>query len=634
MKRMTILSICVFVLVTVTACNTLVQAEPEPPRGENGAIYRPPEAAPEKARDEGPSTPPEAAVNGVAFATNGESVERPIPEKLEKKEKAVESTIKSVTVYMDRAAVTRRAKVSLERGAYDLIFEKLPRNMDWNSVRARGTSKVRVVNMKVKREHILKPADPQIAELEKQLEKKRTELAEHNDDLKTLAKKGSLLDSIRMRTGEKSSAQMEGKLDVGNLVEVMGFLDKEYKAAAKGRRELNRKIQDVQREINLIQRKINDLRSKMSVENIKAIVTVVVTEKTDEEIALEYVVRGASWHAEYDLRASASEETAELSYFCVVNQQTGEDWKDVQLMLSTAEPNIAVIPPTLRVWNVGLRRPVLKYSEEGKRQDEQMFNKEAPSSAQGGVLFHAELGRASGGEAGGAIARFEEYKAIQARVLERGGVAVTFAVPRRETIISGPEPHRTIIALRTLKPKNTFITIPRHRKKVYLQAEITNNTPYTLLPGRMSIFLGTDYVGTTDISHVAPTQKFKVNFGTDSNILVKRERVSKYEEDKGWGGKKHRITYEYKITLQNFKSSEVVVRVFDQIPVSTHADIVVKLVESNFPTITEEPKAGQNEKKGILEWRAQLPPDPKRKNEITYKYYIEYPKEMSIYGAE
>jgi len=620
--------ICVFVLVAVTACKASVQAEPEPPRGENGAVYRPPEAAPEKARDEGPSIPPEAAVNGAAFATNGESVEIPIPEKLEKKEKAVESTIKSVTVYMDRAAVTRRAKVSLERGAYDLIFEKLPRNMDWNSVRARGTGKVRVVNMKVKREHILKPADPQIAKLEKQLEKKRTEMAEHNDDLKTLAKKESLLDSIRMRTGEKSSAQMEGKLDVGNLVEVMGFLDKEYKAAAKGRRELNRKIQDVQREINLIQRKINDLRSKMSVENIKAIVTVVVTEKTDEEIALEYVVQGASWHAEYDLRASASEETAELSYFCVVNQQTGEDWKDVQLMLSTAEPDIAVIPPTLRVWNVGLRRPVLKYSEEGKKQGKQMF-KGAPSQAQRGFRYGIEFD-----EAGGEEPRVEEYKAIQARVLERGGVAVTFAVPRRETIISGPEPHRTIIALRTLKPKNTFITIPRHRKKVYLQAEITNNTPYTLLPGRMSIFLGTDYVGTTNISHVAPTQKFKVNFGTDSNILVKRERVSKYEEDKGWGGKKHRITYEYKITLQNFKSSEVVVRVFDQIPVSTHKDIVVKLVESNFPTITEEPKAGQNKKKGILEWRAQLPPDPKRKNEITYKYYIEYPKEMSIYGAE
>ncbi len=621
--RTTTILVCVLLLLAVTACKAAPPTEPDTPREENGSVYRPPEEAPPKAGDEKPATPPEAAHDGVVYTTNGESVEIPIPEKLEKKEQPVESTIKSVTVYMDRASVTRHAGLSLEKGAYDLIFEKLPRSMDWDSVRARGTSKVRVVNMKVKREHILKPADPQIAELEKQLKEKQTEIVEHKDSLGTLRKKESLLDSIRVRTGENASAQLEGKLDRGNLVELMAFLDKEYGAISRKRRELSRKIEDVQKEINLIQRKINDLRSKLSVENIKAIVTVMVTEKTEEEIALDYVVNGASWHAEYDLRASATKEDAELSYFGVVNQRTGEDWNDVQLFLSTADPNIAIIPPTLRVWNVGMRRPVLQKGKSGV----QLQQLERMSGRQGAIQFRVELEDAES-------LPHEAYKVFQARVVERGGVAVTFAVPRRESIISGPEPHRTIIALRTLKPKNTFITIPRHQQKVYLQAEITNNTPYTLLPGRMSIFFGTDYVGTTGISNVAPTQKFKVNFGADGNILVKRERVSKYEEDVGWGGKKRRITYEYKITLQNFKSGEVVVKVLDQIPVSTHEDIVVKLVESNFPTIQEEPKAAQNKKKGILEWRAQLPPDPKRKNEITYKYYIEYPKDMDIYGAE
>ncbi len=623
--RTTTILVCVLSLLAVTACTAAPPTEPDTPREENGSVYRPPEEAPPKAGDEKPAIPPEAAHDGVVYTTNGESVEIPIPEKLEKKEQPVESTIKSVTVYMDRASVTRHAGLSLEKGAYDLIFEKLPRSMDWNSVRARGTSKVRVVNMKVKREHILKPADPQIAELEKQLKEKQTEIVEHKDSLGTLSKKASLLDSIRVRTGEKASAQLEGKLDRGNLVELMVFLDKEYGAISGKRRELSRKIEDVQKEINLIQRKINDLRSKLSVENIKAIVTVMVTEKTEEEIALDYVVNGASWHAEYDLRASATEEKAELSYFCVVNQRTGEDWKDVQLFLSTADPNIAVIPPTLRVWNVGMRRPVLQKGKAGV----QLQQLKRMSDRQDKIQFrtHVEFEDAES-------LPHEAYKAIQARVVERGGVAVTFAVPRRESIVSGPEPRRTTIALRTPKPKNTFITIPRHQQKVYLQAEITNNTPYTLLPGRMSIFFGTDYVGTTGISNVAPTQKFKVNFGADGNILVKRERVSKYEEDIGWGGKKRRITYEYKITLQNFKSGEVVVKVLDQIPVSTHEDIVVKLVETNFPTIQEEPKAAQNKKKGILEWRAQLPPDPKRKNEITYKYYIEYPKDMDIYGAE
>ena len=211
-------------------------------------------------------------------------------------------------------------------------------------------------------------------------------------------------------------------------------------------------------------------------------------------------------------------------------------------------------------------------------------------------------------------------------------------VLRIDRFLSEFDPKRCSIVYPTIGRETMGLhfkrSIPRHQQKVYLQAEITNNTPYTLLPGRMSIFFGTDYVGTTGISNVAPTQKFKVNFGADGNILVKRDRVSKYEEDIGWGGKKRRITYEYKITLQNFKSSEVVVRVIDQMPVSTHENIVVKLVETNFPTVSKEPEATQNKKKGRLEWHAQLAPDPKRKNEITYKYYIEYPKDMDIYGAE
>ena len=45
-------------------------------------------------------------------------------------------------------------------------------------------------------------------------------------------------------------------------------------------------------------------------------------------------------------------------------------------------------------------------------------------------------------------------------------------------------------------------------------------------------------------------------------------------------------------------------------------------------------RGASRKERGILEWHANLPPDPKRKNEITYTYYIEYPKDKAIYGAE
>jgi len=623
MKRACVLLLFAVALIFSFGCKGT--AEPRTPRtSQDGTIYAPPETAttppvevkntpPENAPpEEKPSTPPEAGGETPAPAGN-EGGEIPLPAVLKTTDVPLESAIDAVIVYVDRAAVTRIAQLNLDEGAYNLIFDKLPANVAWDSVRARGTDKVRVVNMSVKREHILQPDDPKIMELDKQLKEKQATLAEFNDNLATLTKKEALLDSIRMRTGEKASQQLEGDIDTTKLTTVMDFLDKSYNDIAARRREINKSVTDTQRDIDLINRQIADLRSKSSIENIKAVVTVVVSEKTSEPISLDYVVPGATWGAEYDLRASAKEEAAELSYFGVIHQQTGEDWKDVQLFLSTASPDIAIIPPTLGIWNIGIAQPM---AESAKTMDTERYTRSYDT-------LQTEMSSRSTANA---------Y--ILNESSPRAGVAVTYAISRRESVVSGPEPHRTIIALRKVSPKNTFITIPRLEEKAYLQAEIVNNTPFTLLPGKMSIFFGADYVGSTPIGAVAPMQTFKVNFGQDQNIKVKRARIKKFEESTGITGKYRKITYEYKITLENFKPSDVTVRVLDQMPVSTDERIVVKLLASNFPTIADEPKATENKNAGILEWRAKLPADPKRKNEIVYSYSIEYPKDLSIAGEE
>ena len=637
--RRILVSLCIAALIVAFGCH--VKPQPQPPRTDStGTTYTAPETAPEKpapekatAPESAPeaTTPPEGEGNAATPGTKVESDEVPIPPALESKETPVESGIASVTVYMDRAAITRKAKLSLDPGAYDLVFDKLPPTVVWDSIRARGSDKVHVVNLKMEREQLLKPDDPQIKDLTDKIKDKNKEMTVINDQLNVLQKREALLDSIRMRSGEKASQQMEGDIDPTKVGAVMDFLDKKYLDLAAERRDLADKMQAAQQDMSLLQRQWADVNSKLTVVNIKAIVTVVVSEKADEDIALDYLANGAGWRAEYDLRASAKDETAELSYFGVVYQATGEDWKDVQLFLSTVDPNINVIPPVLGVWNIGVwHEPVggnaLAFSNQ--------YSYDAKAAVQHG------LRDAEGAPQSQEISRVKqalENAGGNAQIVnygERAGVGVTFAIPRKETFISGKEPHRTIIALRKLKPDNTFITMPRISDKVYMRAEITNNTPFTLLAGNMSVFFGADYIGTTQIPDVAPQQMFRVNFGVDQNIKVKRERIKKFEEDVGFTGKTHRVTYEYKITLENFKSTAVTVKVVDQIPVSTSGDITVKLVETNFPTATEEPTASDNKAKGMLEWHAKLPADPKRKNEITYKYYIEYPKSMTIAGQE
>lgn len=41
---------------------------------------------------------------------------------------------------------------------------------------------------------------------------------------------------------------------------------------------------------------------------------------------VSYVVSNASWTPRYDLRVSSSERTMQVTYFGMVQQNTGEDW--------------------------------------------------------------------------------------------------------------------------------------------------------------------------------------------------------------------------------------------------------------------------------------------------------------------
>jgi len=341
-------------------------------------------------------------------------------------------------------------------------------------------------------------------------------------------------------------------------------------------------------------------------------VSVVAKEKTAGDIELSYAVRNASWYAEYDVRATSGTASADIEYYGVIRQQSGEDWKDAQIMLTTAQPALVGRLPELYPRYLRIYRPEL----ESRKEEERYFDRDSED-----------------------VAGLRPGTAPEVEVVERGGLAVTYVLPRKETIPSSREPHRTLISVATLEPEKTYLTIPRLSDKVYQQAEFTNDTKLAFLPGRANIYLGPDYIGTTVMPAVAPTGKFKINYGADQQFKVKRERVNRFEED--IGTKKKRITYEYKIFLQSFKDKPVTLLLQDQIPVSTHEDIEVKLLKTSVQPEHENNRRDKNHpaviafrEKGIIEWRLELAPNPEEEMVVAFSYEVEFPAGAAIDGLE
>ncbi len=87
-----------------------------------------------------------------------------------------------------------------------------------------------------------------------------------------------------------------------------------------------------------------------------------------------------------------------------------------------------------------------------------------------------------------------------------------------------------------------------------------------------------------------------------------------------------RTTLEYKLTVENYKSKKINVKLFEAMPFSEDDRIKVKIEK-----VSMEPKEKDwKDRKGVWLWELEL--EPKAKKEITYTYTVEHPRQMQVEG--
>jgi len=161
-----------------------------------------------------------------------------------------------------------------------------------------------------------------------------------------------------------------------------------------------------------------------------------------------------------------------------------------------------------------------------------------------------------------------------------------------------------------------------------LKSAITNASDFPILAGRTNIFYNDNFVSAGSLPLVLPKENFNLYFGVDEGMKVKRELVEKLKDDAGIMGKKDRVSYEYKITLQNFHKTDSKLTIVDQIPVSQNDEIDVKLGDVVPPPQYKE----GDQDKGFLRWVLNL--KPQEKTQVDFKYQVKCPSGVAISGLE
>lgn len=531
----------------------------------------------------------------------------------------VESTITAVTVYADRAVVTRTASVELAAGPGELVFANLPESLNEQSlqVSGRGTAGATILDVSAKRTYTENTPNERVQALEEQLRGLGKQVRGLDDRTQLLNVRAASLDRIEASLFAPPAKDVpRGELEQMNGA--LTYLTEQRTKIAAERATIDDERADLDRKITAATNQLNELRGGGRRRAFKTVtVRVVAAQAGRTELSLSYTVGGASWVPSYDARVTSGERSVSLGYFGLVRQGTGEDWKDVALTLSTARPSLGGEAPKLEAWSVEVVDPTIKYKQElGEVRMRGARPAAAPVMA---LADSAGFGTAAGGP--------PEEKELNVAVatVDLGSTSATFKIAAATSIPSDNSPQKVPITNTALNAQPEYATTPKRQTTAFLTSKVYNNSEFPLLPGAMNVFLDGTFVATSKVATVMPGERFDLALGADEGISVKHKRVSRFVELTGLTNSGTRFTYEFQITVQNNKRTAERVVVSDQVPLSRHEKIIVKQL---VPTPTEL----KPDNEGLLKWTLDLKPGEKR--ELTVKFSIEHPNDVIVTGLE
>ncbi len=549
-------------------------------------------------------------------------------------QKNLATDIKAVTVYSDRAEIRRSGEIYLNAGDYEFVIKDLPVSINDQSIRVSGsgTASAKITDIKIETEYIDTLPANRLKDLQEQLKTLIAEERVYSDRQTLLSKEKDFLDLIKTNATNSSTSKESPRPSLEEWTKLFVFYDGNFEKINDEIRSLDKKKSDLANRKSNLQNQINQLSSYGKLSKKKAILNVSVAKAGNMNFDLMYVIGGAKWYPVYDVRVSPEDKTVELVYYAMISQRTGEDWKDVNLSISTARPNISGTMPSLSAWYLSVYAPQY-YSDDmsslGAMKSGAAMGAGAPVYAK-----RSAKNKESDGEAGEVEEAAVMLEAETATVQTRS-TSVVFNVKKSSTIPSDNFDHKVTLSIESLKSDFAYSTTPKLAELAYLKGTIENLTDVPFLAGSANIFFGSNFVGTTYINTVIPTEKFSVFLGIDEGIRVKREQVKDYKAEKGLLSKSTKKTFEYKITIESFKKTDEDIVIQDQFPISQDERIKVEAVLPEFDSkekYTANHPNGIIEKKGngVVEWRLKI--KPKEKIELRIKYNVEYPRELQIDG--
>ena len=527
----------------------------------------------------------------------------------------VKTQIKEVTVYTTSAQVKATADANLVKGTYNLVFQNVSQFIDENSIQIKGNADFTILSIVVKKDFLNEDfKDASLLKLEDSLASLKLKMAKIQNYI------AALKDELGMLKANQKIGGANTNLTSIELEKMASFVRSRTEEANNKITDQNVVVEKVNNRISEIQNQINTYNAENNKNKADIVVAIKSNAIVKADLDLSYNVGNAGWSPFYDIKAESVSNPVVITSKANVWQNTGEEWKDVKLFISTGNPTISMNIPALNPFYVNVQsEQVVTYQKNNNR------NKYAGAAPmmQAGTFQMNEGGAVSirGG-------RSNEERVNKDFINSNSSNFTTntesqtnniFEISIPYTIKSDGEQNLVGIQKYEVPATYNYISKPKIEPGAFLEAKLIDWNQSGLLPGDANIFFEGTYIGKTYFETNVANDTISISFGRDNNIVVDRKRT-KFLNDKSLIGSTKSVAFEYEINIKNKKKTAIDITIDDQIPLSANTNTEVELNEGS--------KADYVKETGSLKWKSTIKAGESTTHKFGFK--VRYPKGFKI----
>ena len=491
--------------------------------------------------------------------------------------------VEEVKIYRNSAVVRRKTTIGLKQGTNEILLFGLGRFADIDSLRLFFSEGV------IGKDVQLVPFTETGHLLSEDLQAEITEL---KSKMQTLKK----MEELWLSNG---NFETRGDCSVETIERYIEALPAHLEKLRAEQRKLEQQLEALREKKELQETK----------ETFQIIKMILQTDEDMEAVCeFEYLDSAAQWQSSYEIHADSDSSAISVVSRAAISQTTGEDWKNVRVLLCTGSPTVQQEIPTLKKLELRFRSEYPKPIPP--RPMPPAFSAPMMEDVSETTVLSAP-GR-SGKTIRPAAPKPMVMEAVEETEMET--VAI-YHLPGRRTISSGMQRTMADIKTDSVPAELCIVCVPKLDDNAYLAAAIKSEN-WTLKPSHAKIYLNNTYCGEAYIApNPAEEETFMISLGKDERISLAYEVTTSKTEHLMFRGQKRKIT-EHAIRISNKTDKPHKVLVWDQIPVSTEKQILIDSISADGAVIDDN--------SGKLSWSLTI--DGKTMVEKRVSYTVSYPK--------